>query len=103
MYQSRITTRGLLLIAFTTGLTACTSLDPKADLDRAKTIASPRLDVDVDATAALARHPEDAPNAWDGATPIDVDSAVLTAFQRDALVRAALEKVAMRRALLVQA
>jgi outer membrane protein TolC len=103
MYQSRIATRGLLLIAFTTGLTACTSLDPKADLDRAKTIALPRLDVDVDATAALARHPEDAPNAWDGTTPIDIDSAVLTAFQRDAHVRAALENVAMRRAMLVQA
>ncbi|MCH2161609.1 MAG: TolC family protein, partial [Phycisphaerales bacterium] len=81
----------------------CTSLDPTADIERAGSLATPRLQAPINADVALDRDPTEMPEAWDTEVPLDVDSAVLVAFERDAGIRIALENIAVRRAELVQA
>ena len=100
-YQYK-TTQGLSVLAVFTGLTACTSLDPKPDFDRAREIASPRLNTDIDLESALSRNPNELPSSWDGTAPLDINTAVLIAFERDTMIRRAMEEIAIRRADLVQ-
>ena len=81
----------------------CSSLDPAADIERAGSLAAPRIQASADVEAALQRNPTEPPTAWTAGTPLDAESAVLVALERDPYIRVAMEKIAIQRAQMVQA
>ena len=93
----------LLATALFFGLGACSSLDPASDITKAVKLSSPRLDVSFDASTSLHRDPLQAPSVWNGVDPITSETAVQVAFERDVMIRTAMNDIAERRALLVQA
>lgn len=80
----------------------CISSDPATDRLRVDEIAGSRLEDRFDATN-VARSPVLPPPAWNFIDPLDADTAVRVAFQRDAGIRAALADLDLARAELAQA
>ena len=77
----------------------CASLDPKPDIDRAATTVRERSGF-----APAWDQPWTGPlEAWDGAGPLAVDQAVVTALRNNRAIRAEVEEIATGRADLVQA
>ena len=81
-------------------LTGCSSLDPSGDIHQAGTLAGNRLD--VDANAIWNAPVDEASTAWDGASPLTAENAILVALQNEPELRISLATVAQRRAELVQ-
>ena len=80
----------------------CISSDPAADRLRVDEIAESRLEDRFDAED-VARAPVLPPPAWNFVDPLDVETAVRVAFQRDAKIRTALAELDLARAELAQA
>lgn len=80
----------------------CISSDPAADRLRVDEIAESRLEGRFDAED-VARSPVLPPPAWNFVDPLDADTAVRVAFQRDAGIRGTLADLDLARAELAQA
>ena len=80
----------------------CISSDPATDRLRVDEITGTRLEDRFDA-ANVARSPVLPPPAWNFVDPLDADTAVRVAFQRDAGIRIALADLDLARAELAQA
>lgn len=79
----------------------CVSTDAEADRDLSVSLAQSRLNR-ADASEVLGRSPLDPPRSWNGTDPLDVDTAVEVAFERDADVRRTMALVDLARAELAQ-
>lgn len=80
----------------------CISSDPAADRLRVDEIVGSRLEDRFDAED-VARSPVLPPPAWNFVDPLDVETAVRVAFQRDAKIRTTLAELDLARAELAQA
>lgn len=88
-----------LVVAFASG---CISSDPTSDRLRVDELAADRLRTGFDAED-VARDPVLQPTAWNFADPLDAETAVRVAFQRDPEIRLALARLDLARAELAQA
>jgi len=79
----------------------CASIDHGPDLERAATMVGERVGT-VDHALEQGEDPWSG-TGWDGASPLDADTAVRTALVRNRSLRASLERIAVARADLVQA
>ncbi|GJQ31115.1 MAG: RND transporter [Phycisphaerae bacterium] len=105
LFQARSQTVRPLRVAAPAVLTVlsisggCTSLDPKADIDRAASTVAERSG----ATAAWTEPWESSLTMWDGRSPLTVDLALAMALRNNREIRSQVEQIAASRADLVQA
>ncbi|MCH2142993.1 MAG: TolC family protein [Phycisphaerales bacterium] len=82
-------------------LSSCASLDPAADIHQAATLSAARLHTGV---AEIWAQPVDSPSiAWDGATSLTAETAIIVALQNEPELRSELARIAEHRADLGQA
>ena len=93
-------TRGSLVLALLLA-SGCTSLDPAEDLDRAMEITAPRIGDAMDPSSLLEHDPRMPSTRWNVKVPLDVNTAVMIAFERDTAIRVAMQEIVARRAELV--
>jgi outer membrane protein, heavy metal efflux system len=92
----------LLLSGFALTASGCISNDPASDRSNVDALVRPRLGERVDLDSVKAS-PVSPPSVWNGLEPLDADTAVRVAFQRDAGIRASLAELDLARAELAQA
>jgi len=100
----QLTSRTLAVLAGTVilfggGVSGCTSLDPKPDIDRAASTVMQRSGFAAAWDQLWADHFE----AWDGVSPLTAEQAVVISLKNNREIRAQVEQISVGRADLVQA
>ncbi len=99
MHRSLHVPIALVVIGLTGVLPGCASLDPAADVARAADLVGQRAGT----TPAWSEPWADRASSWDGAAPLDAETAVALALVANRAVRADLETIGAARADLVEA
>jgi outer membrane protein TolC len=92
----------LLLSGLALTTSGCISSDPTSDRSNVEALVHPRLGEVINLDVVNAS-PVSPPSDWNGSGPLDADTAVRVAFQRDAGIRTSLAKLDLARAELAQA
>ena len=90
-----------MIACILTTAAGCISVDATGDRRAAIDLAQSRVDESTE-VRGLEEDPYASPRAWDGTSPLDADTAVQVALQRDAAVRRTLALVDLARANLAQ-
>lgn len=90
-----------MIACMLTTVAGCISVDATGDRRAAIDLAQSRVDGSTE-VRGLEEDPHASPRAWDGTSPLDADTAVQVALQRDAAVRRTLALVDLARANLAQ-
>ncbi|MFB0985739.1 MAG: hypothetical protein QMB94_05520, partial [Phycisphaerales bacterium] len=82
----------LLLSGLALTTSGCISSDPTSDRSNVEALVHPRLGEVINLDVVNAS-PVSPPSDWNGSGPLDADTAVRVAFQRDAGIRTSLAKL----------